>query len=220
MSNETSAGNKTVVVVLAGHPAQEGVVNGSATVAEDNYYTIAVIGMVTKEPRLLSIVCKKDRVRGDWRKSLIRFVNFAPEMDHMDVFKVVNKKQTYIINRLPYGLASNYCALAEDEYEFHVALSRSKSVYLFTKGLYLSTGYVYSYFVIGLIKHGDFGGEPRLTALVTDDSLYEASRNAGNTIVQQPVLVDLIPEKNAINVDYPSLLLRGQSQNDGKAARV
>mmetsp|Transcript_10437 Transcript_10437/g.17066 ORF Transcript_10437/g.17066 Transcript_10437/m.17066 type:complete len:281 (+) Transcript_10437:69-911(+) len=195
--------------VVPSNGTQEDAVNSTTVDLEDGEdYTIAAVGMISRGT--FEILVKADHNKAAWKSAKIRWVNLAPELDHMDVFQIVDHQQHYIVKGLPYTKAANYVEFPEDDYEFHITLTRSKSVFVFITGLYLETGEVYSAFIVGLIKHGDLGGKPRIRAVIIDDTMDQGARASTSFIASGASAEESVPLRSVKYVKYAEIEVQGE----------
>eukprot|EP00741_Cyanophora_paradoxa_P002844 tig00000640_g2760.t1 len=171
------------------------------------FYTIGGVGVLRLDK--VQMVLKQDHVTPTWKGSKIKFVNFAPELSFMDVVNVEedlkgNIHQKYIFKHVPYGKASKQTTLSGDSgYRFHFLLTRSKSLYVDAKNVYLDSSAVFTCFIMGFIARGDLGGHPRIRAVVVRDSIYTGP-DGGVEIAEDgtPLLEQLDLEPSFVDVTH------------------
>jgi hypothetical protein len=164
---DVPAGEHRFQVTPTGQPAEQAVIDASATVEAGKAYTVAAVGKVAEiKPAILA-----DNLAAPASgKAHVRVVHASPDAPAVDI-KV--KGGATLIPNLAFPKDSGYSPVDAGSYDLVVVPAGTDTIALDLAGTRLEAGKIYDIFAVGLLN-----GEPALRVEVTTPAVAAAQPQA------------------------------------------
>jgi hypothetical protein len=160
------AGSYAVAVVPTGATEPQ-VISATLTLDADKDYTVVAVGKLADiEPLVLT----DNNAAPAAGKAHVRFVHASPDAPAVDI---AVKGGPVIFSNVAFKGVGDYTPVDAGTYDLEVRLAGTDTVALDLPGIALADGAVYTVFAMGLA-----GGEPALTAVLSEDAKHSAASAA------------------------------------------
>lgn len=156
------AGSYSVAVVPTG-ATEPKVISATLTLDADKDYTVVAVGKLANIEPLVLVDNNAAPAGG---KAHVRFVHASPDAPAVDI---AVKGGPVIFSNVAFKGVGDYMPVDAGTYDLEVRLAGTNTVALDLPGIALADGTVYTVFAMGLA-----GGEPALTAVLSEDAKHSA----------------------------------------------